>query len=205
MSFPPPPNQEPHQPPQWSPPPAEQQYRPWPDPVWGAPPPRRSRTGLIVTLSVAGGLVGLLLIVGVIAATLGSLSRPPAERGTPAAAPPGSSAPAEPSPPAEASTDPAEAESGAEADVKLSACEIDSLTRWPSVVVTITNGTAEPMSYIVSVEFVDRSGTRVAEGVASTSALAPGRTSKQKAQGVGEVPTGTKCRVSDVSRFPDAG
>ncbi|MFI8002895.1 FxLYD domain-containing protein [Streptomyces sp. NPDC086010] len=194
MSFPPPPNQEPQQPPEWSPPPAEQQYRPWPDPVWGAPPPRKSRTGLIVTLSVVGGLVGLLLIVGVIAATLGSLSHPSAERRSPAAAPP-----------AEAPTDPAEAESSAEADVKLSACEIDSLTQWPSVVVTITNRTAGPMSYIVSVEFVDRSGTRVAEGIASTSALAPGRTSKQKAQGVGEVPAGTKCRVSDVSRFPDAG
>ncbi|WP_327121087.1 hypothetical protein OG206_28550 [Streptomyces sp. NBC_01341] len=152
-----------------------------------------------------GGLVGLLLIAGVVAATLGSMSHSSAERRKPAATPPGSSAPAEPAPPAEASTDPAAEESSPEADVTLSTCEIDSLTQWPSVVVNITNGTAEPASYIVSVEFVNRSGTRVAEGIASTSALAPGRTSKQKAQGVGEVPAGTKCKVSHVSRFPDGG
>ncbi|MFF4248734.1 hypothetical protein ACFYY2_30285 [Streptomyces sp. NPDC001822] len=53
---------------------------------------------------------------------------------------------AAPAPPVEASTDPAAEESSAESDVTLSACEIDSLTQWPSVVVSITNGTSAPQS-----------------------------------------------------------
>ncbi|MEU0130501.1 FxLYD domain-containing protein [Streptomyces sp. NPDC006289] len=202
MSFPPPPEQGPGQPPQWNPPPAQQPYGPRPDPVWGAPPPRKSSTGLIVTLSVVGGLAGLLAIAGVLTVALGGGSDSSARERRPAVAASANSDPTDPAPAVEPTDDPAAETRSAEADVTLSRCTIDSLTEWPSVDVKITNGTAAAATYIISVEFVDDSGTRVAEGIASASALAPGQTSKQKAQGLGKAPADTKCKVAHVSRFP---
>ncbi|MFF1839733.1 FxLYD domain-containing protein [Streptomyces sp. NPDC058231] len=198
----PPPGQQPQQPPQWGQQPQQQPYHQWPQqaPGWGAPMPRKSSTGLIVTLSVVGGLVALILI-GVLVAVAGRIADSSAKRKTPMVSSSESSTPAESAPAEEQATEGKDAE----ADVTLSGCKVDSLTEWPSVVVKITNGTDEASTYIVSVEFVDASGTRVAEGVASASALAPGQVAKQKAQGVGKAPAGTKCKVSNVSRFPSGG
>ncbi|MFJ1846707.1 MULTISPECIES: FxLYD domain-containing protein [unclassified Streptomyces] len=205
MSYPPPPGQQPQQPPQ------QQPYQQWPQqpgPGWGAPmpPPKKSKTGLIVTLSVLGGLV-LLGGCGALVATVssGSTHESSATGESPADAAPEKNAPAENAP----AEKPAEKEKGADAsaesDVKLTGCEVNSVTKWPSVTVEIENHSDAQSNYIVSVEFVDGSGTRLAEGIAAANNLAAGQKSEQKAQGIGEAPADTKCKVSKVTRYPSGG
>lgn len=195
MSFPPPPGQEPQQPPQWGP---QQPYQQWPQqaPGWGAPPPRKSNTGLIITLSIVGGLLVVGAVIGLLA-VLGAEISKAGKSNKPVPAWSSSSAPVE-SEPAE---DPATGK-GPEADVKLSKCVVDPLTTWPSVVVEIVNHGDGAATYVVNVEFVDAGGTRVAEGLAASDEVAKGQTVKTTAQGLAKAPSDTKCKVTKVTRYP---
>ncbi|MFE6662515.1 hypothetical protein ACFVFH_02950 [Streptomyces sp. NPDC057697] len=164
---------------------------------------------MIVTLSVVGG-VAVLLALGVLIAVAsggggGASSAKPkpsateaAESGAPVAG--GESASAE------ASGVPTElpALEGADVtgDVRITRCEVDSLTEWPDADVEIVNHSDTKASYIVSVEFVDGEGTRRASGLATATDLAAGRKSVQKAQGLGKVPGKMTCRVYEVTRLP---
>ncbi|MFI9625437.1 FxLYD domain-containing protein [Streptomyces sp. NPDC052042] len=215
---------QPQQPPQWGGlPPQQQPYQqqPYPPgPGWGAPvpPPKQRRTGLIVTLCVLGGLVLLggcgALVVSV--AGIGAVHEGSSSGESSEAEAPGKDAPAKEDASGEkpAEEKPAGKDNGAKedgakadaaADVKLSTCEVDELTKWPSVNVEIVNRGDVKSNYIVTVEFVDGSGTRVAEGMAAANNLAPGQKSMQKAQGLGESPADTKCKVTNVTRYPSAG
>ncbi|MFF4093349.1 FxLYD domain-containing protein [Streptomyces sp. NPDC001834] len=219
----PPPGPQPHQPPQppqWGGQPPQQQpfqQQPYPQgPGWGAPvpPPKRRRTGLIVTLSVLGGLV---LLGGCGALVVSVVSNVPAVQESSSSGEssqdeaPGKDAPAkdDASGKKPGEEKPAgkedDAKADAAADVKLSTCEVNDLTKWPSVDVEIVNHSDVKSNYIVTVEFVDKSGTRVAEGMAAANNLAPGQKSTQKAQGLGDSPADTKCKVTDVTRYPSVG
>ena len=189
------PGQPPQQPPQWGqqPPPPYQQW-PQQGAGWGAPPPRKSNTGLIVTLSVLGGLV---LLGGCGALVAVTVSHAPKPRTLPTTeAPqdaPGKDAPSE---------EPAVEGKSPEADVKLTECAVDSLTTWPAADVEIVNHGDSKATYVVNVEFVDGSGTRLGEGLAATDSLAVGQKAKEKAQGLVKVPGKVRCKVTKVTRYP---
>lgn len=185
------------------------------------PPPKRRRTGLVVTLSVLGGLVllgGCGALVAAVVSTGPTVHESSSSGQSSQDEAPGKDAPAKDDAsgekpgeekPAGKKDEKKDAEGGAKtdaaADVKLSKCEVNDLTKWPSVDVEIVNHGDVKSNYIVSVEFVDGSGTRVAEGMAAANNLAPGQKSTQKAQGLGESPTDTTCKVTDVTRYPSAG
>ncbi|MFJ8853256.1 hypothetical protein [Streptomyces sp. NPDC102437] len=195
-------------------PPASSPYAHWPQPAPGAygypQPPRKSRTGLIVTLSVIGGVV-LLLAAGVlVAVTSGggtsstAGSKPSRAEATESGSPAASGAPA-PGDASDAPTElPAPEGTDGEGDVRITRCQVDSLTEWPDADVEIVNHGDDQASYIVSVEFVDGDGTRRASGLATATDLAAGRKSVQKAQGLGKVPGKMTCKVSKVTRLPSS-
>ncbi|PBC69660.1 hypothetical protein BX265_6998 [Streptomyces sp. TLI_235] len=86
-------------------------------------------------------------------------------------------------------------------DVEIAKCQADTTLHWPSAEVTITNHSSKSSNYLVQVEFLDGSGTRVAEGMAATNGLAPGQKSIQKAQGATAIKDKLSCRVIDVTRY----
>ncbi|MFB7215008.1 FxLYD domain-containing protein [Streptomyces sp. NPDC056255] len=196
--------------PQWGGRPPQQQYQQWPQqqgPGWGAPlpPPKKSRTGLIVTLSVLGGLVmlgGCGVLVAAVAGS-GTVHESSASGSSRADDEPEKSAPGK-SEPAEkpAEEKPAKKETGPEADVKVTGCTVNSSTTWPAADVEIVNHSEEKSNYIVSVEFVNAAGDRLGEGMAATNNLAPGQKSVQKAQGLDATSGKVTCKVTDVSRYP---
>ncbi|WP_326765421.1 hypothetical protein OG978_13235 [Streptomyces sp. NBC_01591] len=209
--YPPPqPGQEP-QPGQQ--PPSSSPYEHWPHPAptaYGYPqPPKKSRTGLIVTLSVVGGVAVLLALGVLIAVTSGgdsssAKSKPSAVEATEGGSPAASGAP-EPGEASDAPTElPALEGTDAEGDVRITRCQVDSLTEWPDADVEIVNHSDTQASYIVSVEFVDGDGTRRASGLATATDLAAGQKSVQKAQGLGKVPGKMTCKVSKVTRLPSS-
>ncbi|MGW1431216.1 FxLYD domain-containing protein [Streptomyces sp. NPDC002431] len=203
MSYPPQPGQQPQQ---WQQP---GQYPPQQGPGWGGPvpPPKKSRTGLIVTLSVIGGLVVLggcgALVVGL--ASVGTTTESSAEgTSTPDTKPEKSAGAEEPAEKQEKAEKPAEktADKGPEADVRILKCEVNSATTWAAAEVEIVNHTSEKANYIVSVEFVNGAGDRLGEGMAATNNLAPGQKSVQTAQGLDKTSGKVTCKVTDVSRYP---
>ncbi|MFF2328937.1 MULTISPECIES: hypothetical protein [unclassified Streptomyces] len=197
------------------PPPSQPGQQPPPYPQWpqtgqetgGLPqPPKRSRTGLIVTLSVLGG-VGALLALGVLlAVALGDNTAVSSSSSSESTRPPVGATPSGAPVEGGASEAPAEEsdaqETRPEDDVRITGCELDSVTQWPDARVEIVNHSGERASYIVNVEFVDGKGTRHAEGLASVSNLEAGQKSTHKAQGLGEFPGKVTCRVTKVSRYP---
>ncbi|MFE0642572.1 FxLYD domain-containing protein [Streptomyces sp. NPDC058877] len=92
-------------------------------------------------------------------------------------------------------------ESGATGDVQITACEVDPATKWPSAELLITNRSSKPSNYVVQVEFVDASGKRVEEALASSNSVAPGQRSEVTAQGLKQMTTTIRCRITDVTRY----
>ncbi|MEU0097971.1 hypothetical protein [Streptomyces sp. NPDC006267] len=192
-NFPPPPPEQPQ--------PRPQQPDPWaagpvPSP-WAAPaaPPRKQRTGLVVTLSVGGALVLAGAVVALVYSLLHSVSDsialPPERTDAPYDA-----GPVEPAP------KPTATEPDVAQDVTITACTRDPAIGWQSADVTVVNGSAAAADYVISVEFLDKNGVKVSEGVTGILGLGPGRTAEKKVQGLGEVPRGTTCRIDDLSRTP---
>lgn len=167
-------------------------------PGWGEPPPRKSGAGLAIGLSVGGALF-VLSLLGTFLYFLGdALAASEERRGTP---------PAEALPGHEPSVtvSPAPAGTDAEEDVRIAKCTVDPVIAWPAAQVVIVNGSGAAADYAVTVEFVDKDGTQVADGIVGVVGLGPGQTAKRKAQGLDEAPSGTKCRIADVHRTPAAG
>lgn len=92
-------------------------------------------------------------------------------------------------------------ESGPRGDVKITACEVDPVTKWADAKLLITNRSSKAGNYIVQVEFVDASGRRLSEATAVTSNVAPGQQSEVTAQGLEQITTKVTCRITDVARF----
>ncbi|PBC80098.1 hypothetical protein BX265_5022 [Streptomyces sp. TLI_235] len=86
-------------------------------------------------------------------------------------------------------------------DVEITKCSADPTLHWPSAELKITNHSSKASNYMVQVEFLDGSGTRIGEGMAATSGLAPGQASIQKAQGATDAQGKLSCRVIDVTRY----
>lgn len=197
----PPPQQPgpPQQNPQWGQQPPGQ-YPPQSGPGWGGPapmpPPKKSsKAGLFAVLGCSGVLV-LAIVGGVVAiASSGGGSSDDASGSssvTPSAAAP-SKAPTKKTAPKPA---------GAEGDVTITACEVNSSTTWPAADVEIVNHSSSEANYIVSVEFLDASGTRLGEGMAATNNLAPGAKARAKAQALSDTSGKVTCKVSKVTRYP---
>lgn len=194
------------------PPPEQPQPSPWAPPA--TPPGKQQRTGLIVSLAVGGGLVVAGALVALVYSLLDSVSDsialPPARSDAPYSDPYGEE-PYDEQPygedpvegePVEEEPEPVASGPAAERDVTITKCARDSLIGWQHADLTIVNGSRSPAGYVVFVEFLDAKGAVLTDGTATTDDLAPGASVKVKAQGVGEVPTGTTCRVKQVTRDP---
>lgn len=168
-------------------------------PQWAPPPPQppKKNTGKIVGIGCAS-IVGLFVIVGVIGALASSGDKPATVTTSSPAAPASHATSAAPAQPAQTTKAPAGKPTD---DVQLSECQADDTLHWPSAKVTITNHTAKSSNYLVQVEFLDASGTRVGQGLAATNNLAAGQSAVLKAQGAGEVTGQITCKVSDVTRY----
>ncbi|MER5816434.1 FxLYD domain-containing protein [Streptomyces californicus] len=190
-TFPPPPPEQPQPEPRYR---SAEQVSPWAAP---AVPQRKQRTGLIVTLAVAGGLVvaggTVALVVSTMSAVQDSIALPP-RSDAPYSAPYEDETydeePVEPAP----GPDP-------EGDVTVATCGRDSLIGWPHADLKIVNRTEGPAAYIVTVSFVDGDGEEVDDGIATTEEIAPGDAVTVRALGSGEVAAGTKCRTGQVERY----
>lgn len=213
-NFPPPPPEQPQPEPSASPE-AGQQHPvgpPQPSP-WAAPaaPPRKQRTGLIVTLAVGGGLVVAGAVVALVYSVMNSLSDELALRAERSDAPFSTPYDEEPeegygeeydAEPVEPEPEAIVPEPSAEKDVTITKCTRDSTIGWPHAELQVVNGSGSTKSYVVFVKFVDGKGAEVTDGIATTEELAPGESATVKAQGLGEVPAGTKCRIDQVERYP---
>ncbi|MEV0915440.1 hypothetical protein AB0I93_14365 [Streptomyces sp. NPDC049967] len=195
--YPPPQQPGPQQPPQWG----QQPYPPQPGPAWTGPaplpPPKKTnRAGLFAILGCSGVLV--LAVVGGVVALVSSGGSDKGEASGSGKVTTSPSAPA-------VSKDPskkAPAPGGAEADVKVTGCVVNSSTTWPAADVEIVNHSGSKANYIISVEFVDGSGTRLGEGAAAANDVAVGQRVKEKAQGLAETSGKVSCRVLKVTRYP---
>ncbi|MET8731052.1 hypothetical protein ABZV81_28300 [Streptomyces parvus] len=191
-NFPPPPPEQPqpeHLPPAGAPP-----ERPSP---WAAPPgpPRKQHTGLIVTLAVGGGLVVAGAVVALVYSAMSSVEDS-------IALPPRSEAPYSEPYEEDPAPEPTATEPDVKKDVTIIGCTRDPSIGWQSAKVKVVNGSSTTASYTIMMEFLDEDGVKVAEGGAGVVALEPGESAVRKAQGVGEVPRGTTCRISDIWRTP---
>ncbi|MFJ9770849.1 FxLYD domain-containing protein [Kitasatospora sp. NPDC101157] len=86
-------------------------------------------------------------------------------------------------------------------DVEVTGCVVDPAIHWPTANLKVTNHSSRTSNYIIQVEFVDKSGTRVGEAPAATNNLAAGGSATLKALGATEVKGEITCRVSGVNRF----
>ncbi|MEU7155140.1 FxLYD domain-containing protein [Streptomyces chrestomyceticus] len=139
------------------------------------------------------------LIVGAVALT-GCMVGTPQYEATPA---PASAAPEKAAPEA-ADPSPSKAvQAGGEAedDVKVTGCSVDGATGWPAAKLLITNHTEREFSYMIQVEFIDSSGTRIGTGAAAENNLASGQKARATAQGFVKASGSIKCRVTDVQRY----
>lgn len=209
-NFPPPPPEQP-QPERQVPVGAVPAAEPSP---WAAPaaPPHKQRTGLIVTLAVGGGLIVAGAVVALVYSMMSSvqdaIALPPERSDAPYSEPydgepyeeePYADEPAEPAPEATAS------EPDVEEDVTITACTRDPRIGWQSAKVKVVNGSSTKASYTIGVEFLDKDGTKVADGVTGVVDLAPGKSVVDEVHGLGEVPSGTTCRLVDLMRVPTGG
>ncbi|RSO40138.1 hypothetical protein DMH15_16085 [Streptomyces sp. WAC 06725] len=85
--------------------------------------------------------------------------------------------------------------------MKVTGCSVDGATGWPAAKLLITNRAERQFSYMVTVEFVDASGTRIGTGVAAENKLAAGQAARATAQGFVKASGKIKCRVTDVQRY----
>ncbi|APS18538.1 hypothetical protein TK78_05900 [Streptomyces sp. Tue 6075] len=207
-NFPPPPPEQPQPEPEHRAPVGAPPAQPSP---WAAPPgpPQKQRTGLIVTLAVGGGLIVAGAVVALVYAAMDSvedsIALPPrseAPYSEPYEEDPYEEEPYEEDPYAEEPVDPTITEPDAKKDVTVISCTRDPQIGWQSAKVKVVNGSSTTASYTIMMEFLDKEGVKVAEGGAGVVDLEPGGSAVKKAQGVGEVPRGTTCRISDIWRTP---
>ncbi|MGY3199789.1 hypothetical protein [Streptomyces sp. TE5632] len=89
-----------------------------------------------------------------------------------------------------------------EDDVEVTRCGMDGTGTFPQAELTVTNHSSKSSNYVISVEFVDGSGTRKAEGTAALNNLASGQAAEEKAVGLSSgVPAELKCKVTKVTRY----
>ncbi|MDH6146008.1 hypothetical protein P3T35_008070 [Kitasatospora sp. GP30] len=92
-----------------------------------------------------------------------------------------------------------------EADVTITSCGVDPTTSIPDAKVEIINHSSKSSNYTIGVEFVDSSGTRLADGAALASNVAPNQKVEEDAGGTAQVTTKITCRLTSVNRFSAVG
>ncbi|MFD5880120.1 FxLYD domain-containing protein [Streptomyces yangpuensis] len=85
--------------------------------------------------------------------------------------------------------------------MEITACEVDSFTKWPHAELLVTNRSSKASTYTVQVEFVDAAGKRLSEAYAVTNAVAPGQQSSMTAQSLTQVTAKITCRIMEVNRY----
>jgi len=90
-----------------------------------------------------------------------------------------------------------------QADVTLSSCSVDGLTNWPEAELRITNHSSERSDYMISINFLDSSGTKLADGTVISNNIEPGQSAVESTSGLKSWPKGAaiSCSVTDVNRF----
>ncbi|MEU3785234.1 FxLYD domain-containing protein [Streptomyces sp900129855] len=88
-----------------------------------------------------------------------------------------------------------------EGDVKLTRCEVDEFGKYPVATLTLVNHSADTSNYVVSVAFIDSTGTQVGDGTAAVSNLAHGHKAIDKAYGLEQADGKITCRVAKVERY----
>ncbi|MFF3558889.1 FxLYD domain-containing protein [Streptomyces sp. NPDC002574] len=152
------------------------------EPGW-VQPPKKSGAGKILGF----GVVAILVVIGgsvAFALRTGDGSSP------------GDKAPAVSTAPTHAAV----VEEQFKDDVKVASCGLADFTKWPSAEVTITNHGDRSADYQVRVAFTDETGTRIAQGVATTTGLAAGASVKETAQGSAAAAGEITCKVTEVGR-----
>lgn len=86
-----------------------------------------------------------------------------------------------------------------QADVAITACSTGLIG--PEAALRITNHSSGRSDYMVSVNFLDASGTKVAEGTAFSNNIEAGQSAVEKAVGFTETKGALTCTVTDVNRF----
>ena len=86
-------------------------------------------------------------------------------------------------------------------DVTVDSCSVDAVTKIPNAALTVTNHGTETATYLVQLEFLDGSGTRLAEGPAIAHSVAAGGTAKETAGGTAQVTTNVTCELAKVQRL----
>ncbi|ONI48648.1 MULTISPECIES: hypothetical protein [unclassified Streptomyces] len=164
-------------------------------PGWGGQPPapKKSSAGKVVGFSCLG-VVGLVVVLGVVGVALG---------GSDSGSDTGSDGVLEvTAPPSKKAAAPeAAAPAGAEGDVEITGCEVSDATGWPKADVLITNRSSKTSNYIVSVEFVDGSGKRLADAMAASNNVAPKQEVEEDAQSLDKVTGKVSCKVTKVTRY----
>ncbi|MYX16870.1 hypothetical protein GTY67_26335 [Streptomyces sp. SID8374] len=163
---------------------------------WGQQPqqPKKSSAGKIGLGCL--GVVGLLVVAGVVGvvASGGDDGDKASSKPVTAGSEPSAAAPKEEAPEAAAPK-------GAEGDVKITGCEVSDATGWPKADVLITNRSSKMSNYIVSVEFVDASGKRLADAMAASNNVAAGQEVEEDAQSLDKVTGKVSCKVTKVTRY----
>ncbi|MBT2510316.1 hypothetical protein J7I98_31570 [Streptomyces sp. ISL-98] len=198
-SYPPPPGQQP--PPQWGQQPPQQPWGQQPPPGWGQPPQKKTPIGWIVAGAIGG--VFLLLIVLGLAVGGGADGKADAKKSaTPTADVKGDQPPTKDKrePPAKEEVG-EPADDDPKGDVRITGCVVEPTTTWPAADLTITNRSSKTSNYIISVEFVDASGTRLGEGTAAANNVAPGQKVKEKAQSLDDTSGKINCKVLKATRY----
>ncbi|MET9296709.1 FxLYD domain-containing protein [Streptomyces sp. NPDC003077] len=104
-------------------------------------------------------------------------------------------------PSAPTSTTTAEKDTDPKADVRVDSCGTDDFTGWPAAQLSITNRSDRESNYIITIEFVDASGTRLGSALAAENNVRPGQRAQTTAQGLKKVSAKASCRVASVTRY----
>jgi hypothetical protein len=86
-------------------------------------------------------------------------------------------------------------------DVEITACEVDDVISTATAELEVVNNSSEPSNYVITIEFLTPDGTRVGEGVATTTGLRPNQRARLEAFGPGVDDPDVECRVGEVERF----
>lgn len=106
-----------------------------------------------------------------------------------------------PSPTGSPAARPQDAVPGPRDDVEITRCTVNDTTDWAEADLLVTNRSSKNSTYLVQVEFVDSTGTRLGNAITSVPDLAPGQRARTTARGLDPITVKITCRITDVTRY----
>lgn len=88
-----------------------------------------------------------------------------------------------------------------QADVSITSCDLDQYLSYPQATLHITNHSTKTSDYMIEVNFLDASGTKIADGTAISNNIEAGQSAIEKATGLSSMKGAITCKVTDVNRF----